>query len=98
MVPELVGALLDLLDDLDFGDPPPRRHPKVKDYLAEAKAQNAAELAVLYGGEPNVKIQNVAYELKLLDALFEASLAPCVGQNTLAHLWPLTIERLASKT
>ena len=73
---QVVKALLELIDAMYRGDPPPRRHAKVSDFINEANATNPAKLAAMYGGEADSRVQSVAYELKLLDSLFEAALAP----------------------
>lgn len=50
----------------------------VQEALKEANATKPAAFATLFGGEPDARVQNICVEIKLLDAVFEAALAPYV--------------------
>jgi len=76
MCEQLVSLLLDLLDDLGKGYPTPRRFENVADFCTEANSLNESTFAQLFGGEINDDVQNLCIETKLLDALFEAVVAP----------------------
>ena len=68
----LASLCLDILDELRKGDPPVRRGAdKVADALELAAASSFEEVSKSYGGEPDGRMQRMACELKLLDAVFE---------------------------
>lgn len=49
MCEELVGLLLNLLDDLQLGEPTHRRHESNADYVSEAVDMSEAEFGAIFG-------------------------------------------------
>jgi hypothetical protein len=73
----VAGQCLDVIDDIGKGSPPPRRHGgSVSEAMKEALATSPYTFAALYGGDADTRLQKVAFEVKLFDAVFEAALAP----------------------
>ena len=77
MCEDMIRVSLDLVDVLTKGAAPPRRHKHLMDYIHEANDMMPAEFAALFGGEADAKMQQICYETKVMDAVFEAALAPC---------------------
>ena len=73
---KLVSECLGLIDAFRKGAPPKRRHEAMAEHIKEANATLPAQFASFYTGEPNAWAQRIAVETKLLDAVFEAALAP----------------------
>ena len=71
------ASCLDIIDLLRRGLPPPRRHNgSVPESMKEAHASKAVAFSTFFGGEPDMRMQKMACELKLLDAVFSAAVAP----------------------
>ena len=68
---------LDLIETLVKGEAPPRRFKNMSEYIHEANEMMPAEFSKRFGGEADVKMQRLCYETKVMDAVFEAALAPC---------------------
>jgi len=69
---------LALIDDLRKGENnlTPPRHLNVAEAMKEANATLPAVFVTLFTGEPDARVQRMAMECKVLDAVFEAALAP----------------------
>ena len=69
---------LALIDDLRKGENnlTPPRHLNVAEAMKEANATLPAVFATFFTGEPDARVQRMAMECKVLDAVFEAALAP----------------------
>ena len=73
----VVAQCLALIDELHKGDPPPSpRHATLADAMKEANNTLPAVFSTFFTGEPHFRMQRFAMEVKLLDAVFDAALAP----------------------
>lgn len=78
MCESMVRLLLELIDDLVKGKIRVLRDTRksTSEFIDDINAASSSNLAELFGGEPSVTNQMCCYESKLLDALFECTLAP----------------------
>jgi hypothetical protein len=77
MCEAVVSQCVDLIEDLRKGEEvAPLKGRNVPEMIKEANTLKAGDLPARYAGESDVRLQNMAYELKLLDAVFDAALAP----------------------
>ena len=66
---------LDCIDDFSQNESAVRTNASVDEIMKEA-TQPPQDFAKLFSGEPNSMAQKVAIEVKLMDAIFAAALAP----------------------
>ena len=76
MCETLIEVCLQLLDDLIKGGTGPRRHKNILHHANEAISTMPLAFSEFFGGDPNAKNQKLALDMKLMDAVFEATLAP----------------------
>ena len=73
----LAVQCMNIIDELRKGVPPPRRNNgSVSDSMKEANEVMPAVFSSFFGGEPDLFVQKLCVDVKLLDALFEAALSP----------------------
>ncbi len=81
---QLISVVLMLIDDLTRGEF--KLPGTMADLVNEANSLQAAAFALKFGGEPEVTFQNATVDIKLIDAIFDAALAPyCRGHDFGLH-------------